>query len=139
MNFQHYGGRTDKPVFKTMELYISDLLNNENVNNHNFFLSKNVIETMDDFFFLGQMTYEGEYYSIGKYLNTPTVRDLNDGMLLFKSNMLMHNEQYKFTRQIYSFNDFLGDLGGVREIIMISFGFLFYTFSEHSFYVTASS
>ena len=34
--------------------------------------------------------------------------------------------------------DLLGDLGGVTEIIMIVFGFILFSISEHSFYLTAS-
>jgi hypothetical protein len=34
--------------------------------------------------------------------------------------------------------DLLGDLGGVTEVIMIAFGAVFFSVSEHSFYLTAS-
>jgi hypothetical protein len=44
----------------------------------------------------------------------------------------------KHTRAIYGFLDLLGDLGGVTEVIMITFGILFYPISEHSFIMTAT-
>jgi len=34
--------------------------------------------------------------------------------------------------------DLLGDLGGVTEIVMLSFGFLMYPLSEHSFILKAA-
>ena len=38
----------------------------------------------------------------------------------------------------YSFLDFLGDLGGVTEVIMLTFGFFLLPLSEHSFIVEAT-
>jgi hypothetical protein len=75
---------------------------------------------------------------VGKFVNRPTVRELGDQMLLYKSSVWLHSEQYKLTRQIYNIFDLLGDLGGVTEVIMIVFGFILFSFSEHSFYLTAS-
>lgn len=68
----------------------------------------------------------------------PQVRDLGDGMLLYKSTIYLMNEQYKLTRQIYNIFDLLGDLGGVTEVIMVCFGFFLFSISEHSFVMTAS-
>ena len=44
----------------------------------------------------------------------------------------------KHTRAIYGFLDLLGDLGGVTEVIMITFGIIFFPISEHSFIMTAT-
>lgn len=138
MDFKIYGGKTIKPVFRMMDILTTDVLNGPNVANNNFFLQLNVINTKDEYAYLGQLTQYGEYFSIGKFINRPTVRDMNDGMLLYKSSIWLHNEQYKLTREIYNAFDLLGDLGGVTEVIMIFFGFILYSFSEHSFYLTAS-
>lgn len=40
---------------------------------------------------------------------------------------------------IYGFMDLLGDLGGVLEIVLITFGFFINNISEHSFYTNAIS
>lgn len=40
---------------------------------------------------------------------------------------------------MYNSLDLLGDLGGVTEVIMIFFGFILTSVSEHSFYLTATS
>ena len=74
---------------------------------------------------------------MGNHVVRPTVRDLG-GNLLYSSSVLLMNEQYKLTRQIYNVFDLLGDLGGVTEVIMLCFGFFLYSISEHSFYITAS-
>ena len=56
---------------------------------------------------------------------------------IYSSVVWLHNENTKYNRQIYNLFDLLGDLGGVTEIIMLSFGFFLYSVSEHSFYLTA--
>ena len=43
----------------------------------------------------------------------------------------------KYKRQIYNIFDLLGDLGGVTEVIMLTFGFFLFSLSEHSFHMTA--
>lgn len=79
-----------------------------------------------------------DFFDVGKMVQRPQVRDKSDNKLLFRSCVSMHNEQLKYTRAIYNLFDLLGDLGGVTEVIMIVFGFIFYSVSEHSFYLTAS-
>lgn len=138
MDFTLYGGREIKPVFKMMDLHVTDVLNGVNVMNNNFFLRRHIINTKDDYFYLGQLTLYGEYFSIAIFLNRPTLRELDNDQVLYKSSVWLHSEQYKLTREIYNFFDLLGDLGGVTEVIMIAFGFVLYSISEHSFYVTAS-
>ena len=42
-------------------------------------------------------------------------------------------------RKHYDFLDFLGDLGGILEIILITFGLVMYSVSEHSFHMQSMS
>lgn len=42
------------------------------------------------------------------------------------------------SRKIYSFLDFLGEIGGVFEIIILVFGFLLLPLSRHSFILSAT-
>ena len=57
--------------------------------------------------------------------------------MVYSSVTWLNNESAKYNRQIYNIFDLLGDLGGVTEVIMISFGFFLFSISEHSFHVTA--
>lgn len=56
MNFLSYGGKTIKPVFLMMDLYVTDLLNEKNVANNLFYIRRNVINTKDEIFYIGQLT-----------------------------------------------------------------------------------
>jgi len=42
------------------------------------------------------------------------------------------------SRRIYAFLDFLGDIGGVFEIIVVTFSFLLLPISRHSFILSAT-
>jgi hypothetical protein len=57
--------------------------------------------------------------------------------IIFSSVTWLNNESTKFSRQVYNIFDLLGDLGGVTEVIMITFGFFLFSVSEHSFHMTA--
>jgi hypothetical protein len=110
------------------------------VTDTNYYLRKNIINTKDDWVYLGFYSYIGEYYDIGKMIDRPIIKsELKAGTqdLVYKSTTHLHNESIKFNRQIYNLFDLLGDLGGVTEVIMIVFGFFLFSFSEHSFYLTA--
>jgi hypothetical protein len=49
------------------------------------------------------------------------------------------SEMVSHKRRVYGWLDLLGDLGGVTEVVMIVFGFVLFTISEHSFYIKAIS
>lgn len=52
--------------------------------------------------------------------------------------MVLTSESRQYERKIYNTIDLLGDLGGVIEIIMVAFGFIFYPISQHSFVIEAT-
>lgn len=121
-----------------MEVFSADLLNSYTWNviaEQNFFLAKNTIYTIDALLTLGAHTYDGDYYSVGKQLNRPNV--YTNGKI-YASNIYLHGEQFTLSREVYNCFGLLGDLGGVTEVIMIVFGFIFYPISEHSYILTAS-
>ena len=60
------------------------------------------------------------------------------GDILYRANVWLAAESNKHTRGMYNALDLLGDLGGVTEVIMIFFGFILTSVSEHSFYTTAT-
>ena len=98
MDFLKYGGKTEKPVFLMNDLFMTDLLNEKNVAQNNFYLRFNVINTKDEYFYIGQLTQYDEFYDVGKVVSRPQVRELSDGQLLFRTNVYLHNEQLKQTR-----------------------------------------
>ena len=51
--------------------------------------------------------------------------------------MSRDNGQILHERRIYSILDFMGDLGGVLEVVMVTFGIFLNGISEHSFYTRA--
>jgi len=52
-----------------------------------------------------------------------------------ETHITLEPEEVDHSRRIYGLLDFFGDLGGVLEIIMVSFGFFLFPISEHSFYM----
>jgi|TARA_B110001450_G_C17635976_1_gene487190 hypothetical protein len=74
MNFLEYGGKTKKPVFLMNDMFLTNVLNEVNVPENLFFLRLNVINTKDEFFYIGQLTMEDEYFDVGKMVQRPTVR-----------------------------------------------------------------
>jgi hypothetical protein len=109
----------------------------------NFYLSKQIIETKDDYFYLGQYSYKGYFYALGKQVMRPVLKQgldeisVRDQELIYSSVTWLNNESTKFSRQVYNIFDLLGDLGGVTEVIMLTFGFFLFSISEHSFHMTA--
>ena len=53
MNFLEYGGKTKKPVFLMNDLYMTNVLNAQNTAFNLFYLRLNVINTKDEFFYIG--------------------------------------------------------------------------------------
>lgn len=74
MNFLEYGGKTKKPVFLMNDLFLTNVLNEVNVAMNLFYLRLNVINTKDEFFYIGQLTMEDEYFDVGKVVHRPIVR-----------------------------------------------------------------
>jgi hypothetical protein len=58
--------------------------------------------------------------------------------LLAKTIITQSREEVAHERSVYNFLDLLGDLGGLTECFMLSFGFFLFPISEHSFIVQAS-
>ena len=56
-----------------------------------------------------------------------------DKDLLAQTRVVLSSETLEHNREIYNLLDLLGDLGGVKEVIMIVFGFFLFPISEHSF------
>ena len=100
-------------------------------------MQKNTFDTYDSWFAIGQETQGGSFYTVGTKNN---IRALPDEFpeRLFTMNVFLNEEGVKYTREVYTILDVLGDLGGIVEVIMIIFGFFLFPISEHSFYLKAA-
>ena len=140
VNFQIRDG---KPTFRVMDVQGTYVYDDKHASQVNFYLSKQVCETKDSYFYLGQYSYKGYFYNIGKMVPKQLIKQGLDEIseetkeIIFSSVTWLNNESTKFSRQVYNIFDLLGDLGGVTEVIMITFGFFLFSVSEHSFHMTA--
>lgn len=53
--------------------------------------------------------------------------------LIFQSNIYYSQMGLRHRRKNYAMLDFIGELGGVFELLVVFFGFLMYPISRHSF------
>lgn len=58
--------------------------------------------------------------------------------MLYASINVLDHEKSIHSRHIYGFIDFLGDIGGVLEVISFGFGLILLPISYHSFILKAS-
>lgn len=101
------------------------------------YLRKNDYELEDDFFQF-EYTGTGTYYDIGKQFSRPLTKiNEKDKRLLAQTKLFEMRESVLQARSIYNLFDLLGDLGGVTEIVMITFGTFLFPVSEFSFFVEA--
>jgi hypothetical protein len=57
---------------------------------------------------------------------------------LFHTTLVLDQQAVMHERYIYNFFDLMGDLGGVKEVIMICFAIFLLPVSEHSFILKAT-
>lgn len=57
--------------------------------------------------------------------------------LAVKITLMISDEKFVHTRNVYKFLDLLGDYGGLQEVLLILVGFLIAPFAEHSFTLEA--
>ena len=131
-----YTDYIDRPAYRVQDIIGSSLVTPGRVDKLILYLRQHYVETQDEWMQLGQYTFKGYFYQIGKTVNRPTVKEVSPNSVYIVESVLL-SEQIKHTRQIYGWLDLLGDLGGVTEVIMICFGFFLYPISEHSFTLKA--
>ena len=66
--------REGKPVYQVMDMQGTWIANEETAINTNYYLKKNIINTRDAVLYLGQLSYSGEFYDIGKMINRPIIK-----------------------------------------------------------------
>ena len=64
------------------------------------------------------------------------VKEVSPGMI-YNNVFRIQPNKIEHQRKIYGFLSFIGDLGGVKDIIMLMFGFFVLPFSEFSFNLKA--
>ena len=57
---------------------------------------------------------------------------------MFQTIITLSREKVNFERKVYNFMDLLGNLGGLTEIFMVTFGFLLIPIAEHAYLVQAT-
>jgi hypothetical protein len=96
------------------------------------YVRKNKLFTYDSYFnFLNRSTYNYEYYDFSKGFKSPIPFQFPDEVLQW--NIFLDNKSTVHKREIYNFLDLLGDLGGIRDIIVASIGILLFPYSEYSY------
>ena len=59
-------------------------------------------------------------------------------MEIYNTDIYLSPANVKYYRKTYDLLDLLGDIGGVTEVVMITFGFMLLPISEHSFTLRAA-
>jgi hypothetical protein len=103
-------------------------------------LRHNTYETYDRFMLMDFVTsHSGSYYDFERldYFEVPTSIYLNGEIFRFVISLGTSKNQHQ--RELYNLLDFIGDLGGVFEILVSFFSFFIMPISEHSFILKALS
>ena len=79
---------------------------------------------------------EGNFFTHKKTLAYKKVREM-DPHLLFTSDFWLTETSSIFSRRIYGWFDLLGDMGGVTEVLVLIFAFIFEPISHHLFIIKA--
>ena len=87
---------------------------------------------MDNFLFVDIPTFEGTFFQIGSMIKIPIHKNKFPGQL-FLCDLYLQKESIIHKREIFNLFDFMGDIGGVIEIMIIIFGFVLFPISQQSF------
>lgn len=108
----------------------------------NYILKSNTYETHDSFFTMDWVTsWEGSFFDIFQNIKfivprdqswPATHKDLLMACKFSKTNLLTKNE-----RSVYNLINFIGDIGGVVDVILVAIGIFINPFQEHSLTITA--
>jgi len=100
-------------------------------------MQKNFIET-EDYWVPVSGSYEGDYYTVAKVIDKPTIPG-KFGSELLRVSIFLQDEAVFYQREVYNLLDLVGDMGGVVEIIVIVFGVILYPIAEQAFILKAIS
>ena len=71
----------------------------------------------------------GSFFQLGSMLRRPYHPSKFPGEL-YRTNVFLQAESMIHKREVFNLLDLVGDLGGVLEVIILSFGFIFFPISE---------
>ena len=81
-------------------------------------------------------TYSGTFFSFASNIPMEILHEIEP--CLFSMVVFLTPETIGHTREVYNLLDLFGELGGVIEIFIISFGVVLYPISKHSFILNAT-
>ena len=135
IDFSIYGR---EPTFSIHKYLGSTLLEKDYVITDELDLSLNTIESAHDFIQLGQ-SEEYEYYEVANHIRNKLFQSSyeEEGMI-YNAKLGLDQLGTHHARNAYMLFDLIGDLGGVKELIILSFGWFLFPMSEHSFVMKAA-
>ena len=133
-----YDQYENKPIFLNQRLVSSDLLDPSWTKNKVVSLKMNTIKLRDYIFQFGVDSYYGSFFNLDKIIDKYTISLLSPNTFYTAVSYLI-DEADMHERTRYGFFDLLGDLGGVKELIAISFGIFLTPISHFSFTVDLAS
>lgn len=139
MNFTE---RRFEPSFRVYDLFHSTVINtdqNAPLARNYMYLRRNTATTEDNLIYPFFYDFNEKWYDVGKQIERPLTKYNSDTKLsLAKTIITQSREEVANSRAVYNFLDLLGDLGGLTECFMITFGFFLLPISEHDFVVQAT-
>lgn len=91
-------------------------------------LARNDFETEDSFFDFGQNSHEGTFFQIDKFYSHEIIKEAKPNQIYIMT-VYLSEKGLAHKRVVYNLLDVMGDIGGVFEITMIVFGFMFFPIS----------
>ena len=79
---------------------------------------------------------EGTFFNHVKTIDYTKVQEF-DPLLIYSSDFWLSETSMKFNRRVYGWFDLLGDMGGVTDVLVMIFAFIFLPISEHMFTLKA--
>ena len=135
ISFKHYG--TERPVYQTMDIFGSWLLDPAKVTSETQYFRYHKIEAMNNFLFVDIPSYEGTFFQLGKKLTYDVLKS-NDPKKLFEMYFYLQPESIYHKREIFNALDLVGELGGVIEVFVITFSVFLGPVSYFSFILKAT-
>lgn len=136
-----FNEKKDIPVFLVNDVFASNVLNtdlNVPVQKTYLYARHQTFETKDNIVNIAP-THEDDFFDINKMILRPLLRiNEKDKDQLAITRLFLSREHIHHEREIYSLFDMLGDLGGVTEIVMLTFTFFLSPISEHKFNMIAA-
>ena len=84
---------------------------------------------------MNDWTYNYEYFDFSKDYKTQIPYQYDDEVL--QLNIFLDDKSTVIKREIYNALDLLGDLGGIRDIVIVILGIFLFPYSEFSYNLKA--